>query len=662
MYLLSILTLVSFVFSLSIIFGYYFTDEINEKRKINLIGILVGVAISPYILTIYTFIIFTLNFTPKFLGFLSVIPLFIFSSILIFFYLKKNVFLIFLKIKKNFKLFVNLKNNLTIKATSIFSFFLCLVFLVCIVYQSRVFHLDHDISIYLNEASLLVKSLKQGNTVINNPILLETRYPHSIFYTIYLGWGFSIFDIPAFGVDLVPKLQVGLNHISTLAGAIFFCFYKNRSYLKYLFIAAAILLLDDYSWAKQLRALSRDTYYLGPLFIVSSFILHSKPWDQKININFFITSIVFFIFLISALTGHSLGVFYLGCFFLSISVIHLLRYKQRIFLIIELWVVGIILLIFLLIKYQFFFLTDSQSLGFYYTYYNLDPALFENWQNIRKSWTSEPSLFVILDFIIFNKIPKLIIFPLLLSALLIFKNSLNKVDFSVAEYKWMYLTFSIVLIILIIILLPLKLDGVYLSNAFSSNFRYGFGINLGLLILTILSIQIIYENKRFLLKIFPHKYQIKFSKLLIKFIILIFLFIFNYHLYNVGSKFISEIEKKITNRETVVTKSLNHNCKRFIKIGIRNILVDDAGLLYFCNQNSFFIFSKNFEKLILAQNDDEFNSLLGEKKIDVISLGDKQWLNTRLHSFIKKNWIKCKKFFTKGFYYRPSLHSKSLCE
>jgi hypothetical protein len=662
MYLLSILTLISFVLSLSIIFGYYFTDKINEKRKINLIGILVGVAISPHILTIYTSIIFTLNFAPKFLGFLCIIPLFLFSFILIFFYFKTNILLIFLEIKKNFKLFLNLKNNFTIKITSIFSFFLCLVFLVCIIYQSRVFHFDHDISIYLNEASLLVKSLKQGNSIINNPILLETRYPHSIFYTIYLGWGFSIFDAPVFGVDLVPKLQVGLNHISALAGAIFFCFYKNRSYFKYLFIAAAILLLDYYSWTYQLRALSRDTYYLGPLFIISSFILHSKPWDQKINNNIFITSIVFFIFLISALTGHSLGVFYLSCFFLAISSFHLLRYKLRVFLIVELWIVGIVLLIFFFIKYQFFFLSDSQNLGFYYTYYNLDPALYENWKNTQKSWTSEPSLFAILDFIIFNKIPKFIIFPLLLSALLIFKKSFNKVNFSVAEYKWMYLTFSNVLIILIIVFLPLKLDGISLSNAFSSNFRYGFGINLGLLILTILSTQIIYENKRFLLKIFSNKYQIKFSKLLIKFTVLIFLFIFNYHLYNIGNKFIDDIKKKTTNKETILTKSLNQNCKRFIKIGIRNILVDDRRILYFCNQNSFFIYSKTFEKLILAQNDDEFNSLLDKKQIDVILLNDKWWLNARLHRFVKKNWIKCKKIFREGFYYRSSLYDKSLCK
>lgn len=307
MIIFSLVTLLLIYISLAIFFGSHLKEA--QERNINLIGILIAIAMTPTILTIYAWGLLSINFMPNFLVEFCIIPP-IFFSLIIFF---RNSYIFNNTKKLNINTFSNhpkISKKITYSFTVLILLIPFAIFLFSIYNQTKIHHIDNDINVYLNEASLLMNSLFKGLSIYEYFSEFAIQHPHSKSYSIYLSWGFIASSLDYFGSDLVPKIQVGLNHIAALSGALVLCFI-NRKFKFIWLIAAIVILLCCGVWEYQLRALSRDTYFLAPFFVLIALLIQAKPY-KKFNKAQCIFILIIFLSLFSTLWGHSLGIFYAG--------------------------------------------------------------------------------------------------------------------------------------------------------------------------------------------------------------------------------------------------------------------------------------------------------------------------------------------------------------
>ena len=639
--------------------AHIFRSKKNENT--NLTGILIGIAISPTILTIYAWIVMFLNPAPSFLGSLCVFPLIIFSILIISkYYFKHNILLtcfnkisildLYKYFKKNFFIFITVLPLLS--------------FLFSIYRQSFINHTDHDISVYLNEASLIVKALLQGSNIQEQIIKTGSVHPHSLSYSIYLGWGFATYSEPGFGNDLVPKFQVGLNNISALAGTLALCFYNTRYNLIWLIIGSAILLTNPI-WEYQLYALSRDSYYLAPFFVFITLLLHSKPGvyyklgEQFDIIYSWIVKVIIFLSLLATFWGHSLGIVYAGSASLAIGIILLFRFRFKIFNLIELWLVSTVVVGCTMYLYYNYTVSGAKNLGFFFPWLYTDNALQENWTPLA-NFFKVPSISEFIKYIFFKDIffGKIIFPVVIISFLIIFFKILSKSRLEEDEYKWIGVFAILCITTTLIFNVPLNFEGIQLKSSFTSNLRYGFGLGLEALVLAILSVQVIYGKMQTLHKTSLYKYII--FRLSLKAIIFTFLLLITYNGFKKAKSFIKLDDNNV---ETIFSNSLNYYCNSIVKNGIRNIATDNQGKLYRCNKNSFYLFTDQGREILYAKSNDEFVKSLSEKNIDIFMLRERFMKNTRLYKFLESNWNKQVCLFDESIiFYRPEFDKIVSCK
>lgn len=585
------------------------------------VGIFLGIALSPFIITIFSALILYINILPSALGWVSMIGPTALSCVLILCFHSRKIDTSFANFPWIWRL----------------PLFLFLPFLAALIVQSILHSAAHDISIYLHEASSLIRHLKEGGDMQTYLDKNNYTHPHSYSYSIYLAWAFSTLDSPGFMADTMPKFLVGLNHLAALCAAVALVVMQagRQQAHKYLFIwsiiGAAIILLHD-TWAYQIRALSRDTYMLAPYLAFIALLLIAKPvekigWGRLTFLS--ITTLALW----GGLLGHSLGVIYVGAASLAIGLCHCLRYSWRVFHVPELWVAASTLSIYsILIVYKY--LSGAAELGFAYPFYT-DPVLLKN----LKANTTFLDTISIKDFFfsvfLGQGVHVWIFFPFIICGLLILYKLHKRKKCSELEIQWLYLLSILAVTITIILSLPFSLDGILLRNAFVSNFRYGFGLGVLALATVALSLRILYEHKAWVMQYLPYKGR----KGLIKYAPFVSVFIISVLLLGTTPHFINHLSFE----QSRDVAALSAYCQRKLAEGARKIMFDDDGNLYRCPHQSAYLFTQTGSQILSARSDKKLQSVIDGQNIDLFILKrsiDKWWKGTYLYNYLEENWQK----------------------
>lgn len=330
---------------------------------------------------------------------------------------------------------------------------------------------------------------------------------------------------------------------------------------------------------------------------------------------------------------------------------HSIKYRLKVFSIFELWIVTISLSMWsFYIIYKYFYV-GSAELGFAFPHY-ADLALQENLLNSR-GWMSPPSFFQLIKKIFINNTFTLeMVFLNLIGGSIILYKYLQKISITNSEHKWISLISIIFFTLLSIMYAPIKLEQIHFSSSFFVNLRYGFGLGLIFLILTVISIQIIFDQI---------KISNKFNINLLRYVfILILILIFSQVSFIRSKNFI----KQSIDNESIRSNMLNSYCENLTSNGVRNIALDKRGFLNICKTNSFYLFTYKGEEVISSRNDEEFKSALNDEEIDVVilSLPLRYWKNVRLYEYLEKNWKQCVINNNDKVFFRPTYKSTVFCQ
>ncbi len=597
---------------------------------------LLGFALLPTLFTAYSRILVHAPIPAPLLPWMATLPIILISTLVI-------VVAVF-HVSSNWR---KISNSVALKFSHILPVTLGLLagyFAFAAYAQSVRLHIDNDISVYFLEAARIAQSLRDGLSLQEYFNLTGTKHPHDISYSLYLTWGFLTSASPGFGDDQVPRLLIGVNHFAAVAGILYFV--TSQSKLTPLwFLLALSLIVSQSGWEYQLRALSRDSYVVAPLFVAFGLLLQSQPINRSDMYKQSISHTMVTLFaVLGSLQGHTLGAIYMCAAWSAIGLILLYRHKWAVFRIAELWVASCLVFYFAIQNYLKYSRTESGNLGFAYPYY-VDPVLKERFETNR-SFMNEPSLFELSYVTLIQRGVGYWVYAIAIAASLLiwfrFWNKRNLISIGDGQ-AWLCTAFIICVIMSAIYLFPVQMDGITLSAAVVANLRYGFPIALLVVCLVFFSLKLI----TFSLKTLK-------TPLYLQRIVLLITVLF------VGSLNLAtniRLQSQINERESARAKLQHSLCLHLKARGARKIAIDRNGALYRCPVDSFYLFSEQGSKILTSSSADEFNALLEAERVDVILLELRTktwWEDAQLFGHLQNEWFKSG-FGNLKIFVRPSM-------
>mgnify|MGYP000471013878 CR=1 FL=1 len=314
--------------------------------------------------------------------------------------------------------------------------------------------IDHDISVYLGYASDILENARAQELPIFWQEISEFKVPHNNLYVSVLAWTSSVTGEITPHTDqvarAVPQIYILTLIISLLAlsnrlgGGVSVLFTSlllaTMPYLYYIFTAFSV-----------------DGYYLVGLAAILYLILIDKE-----------RSITFGILLGFMGISHNLGLVY-GCIILLIIFLKQPKKYQA-------YIPATIVILFSVLITGISYIVN-EDLGFHYKYY-VDDHILNVYFGDDSSWRKPMDLVHIILFLFSNFLNLLGI--LCISIIVNMKFSKNR---SEKDLALSVLIFTSILLVVLMLYTTTKL-GFFTSvgNAFVSNFRYGFGLQILLII------------------------------------------------------------------------------------------------------------------------------------------------------------------------------------
>ncbi|HEY4199669.1 MAG TPA: hypothetical protein VGM83_03830 [Devosiaceae bacterium] len=485
---------------------------------------------------------------------------------------------------------------------------------------------NHDISLYLLQASDISRMLRDGTS----DWLAWARYvhpgistPHSLSFQVYLAWGFLFADNPGFGSDYAPRLLVGLNHLALLA-AVFGL--TGRRHVYWGCLAVAVILFDSI-WSAEIRGLSRDSFYIAPALVVLTLLLQSKP-VSAVRANP-VAGVALSLALIGALMGHSLGSLFTGSIAVGAGLVLMINYRQQVFYIRALWLTAAGLSIAAgVIVFNYLTISPGEQ-GFAYPFY-VDP--FQKLYFAARPFVSTPSpVQLLIGLCHSNGIhPALLAFPVVAGVMLLTQIRLGRSTDGAGQ--WLALLCSVLVMLLIIGLLPLKLDGVSLSGAFLANFRYGFAVGILLLALLAQSVTVVV-----MVEAIQSSLHSAWANRLRRVGLPVLLAATLVPAFGIGL----QLRTTMIKANSSLAQGQRELCDQLKSAGVRTILLDNDGVIYRCATDTLYAFTAGGAGITGAEGEAAIAAALEAGKIDAVMLFTQipaLWSGTRLYQYLEANW------------------------
>ncbi len=518
-------------------------------------------------------------------------------------------------------------------------------------------HIDHDISLYFYESSLLAKGMLAGNNLLSLITQGEIHAPHGLTYQLYLAWGFLSSKTPGFGFDFIPKLLVVINQLALFFSVLFFVSTLNKINNFWFWVYVSVIPMAMV-WEYQFNALSRDSYYLAPVFICLGLLqiikencksIISIERRKRLSYGFLLSISVFYSF-----EGHSLGVLYASLILVYFGLVIFVKLKYDFFRIYELWM-ALFVALFLGFRaiYRYVFVGPGE-LGFVYPYLT-DPVLFSKFENGTK-FLQEPNFFEFISSIIYSEslyfksfdLSKIFVwFPVVIFFVAFLLQLLSKV-----RYAKSYVTlFGLLLFLLIsLFIFPMDMDGIKINSALMANFRYPMLLNLLSVLTVVASVRFVIDGLVLV------QYRVKYV------ILIPFVCIVVWCWYLKAGLVSYYYSRPITWDESLVARAQSADCKRLSELGVQRIMLDSEGLLYRCEGQVDKLFSDEGAVILAERNDVGLSERLKEYRIDAFVFNksiDFWWHDVHLYKFLDKNWIKINSETTSSIYISPNLSNTS---
>lgn len=495
---------------------------------------------------------------------------------------------------------------------------------------------NHDISVYLNEASALSKAMRDG---LAGPFTWldfrhpDVTHPHSLTFSLYLAWAFLSVESPGFQADLVPRLFVGFNHISVVIAA-FAIGMTARSKIAWIvgLLAAGFVLLDPV-WDYQLRAASRDTFYLAPVLVVIALLVDAKPRSRDTSVDFARLSILT-LALAGALLGHSLGTVYITGAAIGLGLFNLFEHRRSVLAISELWIVGAAVGLagsFHVFKYLN---NGAGSLGFTYPYYN-DPALLDSVMQRRDLFKSIGTTDFLATLARQNGVDALILAVVGLAIVATVANA-RRGTIGTEGRVLLALMCVTVCTVFLILLAPIQLDGITLRSAFASNLRYGFGLGLITFVAAALSLPVLYREASRLVA-WPSRPELRLRVLNAFAVATV--------LAAVAGVGWTGVQRMIHNApsERGISRAIleKDTCERLRERGARLVYVDNDALLYRCDTQSAYLFTARGAEVVGGRTEAGYGRILDKQRVDAVILTrsiDEFWSRAGFYLFLDRHW------------------------
>lgn len=512
--------------------------------------------------------------------------------------------------------------------------------LTAMVLEVQRLRIDHDISIYLIEASALSLAMREGFSSpfglldFSHPII---AHPHGISFSAYLALGFLGTSTPGFGDDLPARILVGLSQISFLSAFVALpAMLTQRNRFLTGLLALGFLVFDP-TWHYQINAASRDVFYLAPLLVMIGLLAKARPcWPGYWRLA--ALSLATY----GALNGHSLGIVYVCAAVLAIGLVKLIAYRASCFRITELWVAGLSAIAAGTMLLTRYFGADGGTIGFSYPYYAADPALQQHFED-STLFLSSPGFLEFIGGVYGGSSPAItmcgvVVLTVLMSMPRLRARGRTGGVTAMAVSPLTQMSLIVLTANALVLFAPIERDGISLASAFVSNFRYGFGMT-ALFLLAASMVVVALLSATILSQPSPTTpvtaVQRAYRPILILGILTAIALGGQASLAEVRST--SAIYERLARAEAA-------SCAYARDGGARQIYLDSGSTIYRCGKDAQFLLTDMGLPIIAARGDENVVLALDEQDVDAVifhnNLLEGSWRETRLVDFLERRWQK----------------------